>query len=115
MCQKWCTFCAVARGDADKQHFGDFRIPELIALSEMIGLPRSFYDPATCALHHPLVECMLDSDATAVRLIERSVMVKQIFHVWGQAATLDDLLTVMQGIPEAQYVRFAREGGEANV
>ena len=83
----------------DIQHYQDFRMPELLALADMLGLPANWYEPASASFIHPYLECRFDSGETARRLVERAVMVRSVFEVWGEGATFEELVLSLKQCP----------------
>ena len=77
----------------------DFRAPELVSLASMAGIPLRLVPPALQPDVNPLWRCRLPSDAAARCLTQRSMLVKGIFEVFAEGATMDELVEATRALP----------------
>jgi hypothetical protein len=77
----------------------DFRAPELVSLASLAGIPMRLVPPDLRPDVSPFWWCRLPSDDAARRLTQRSMLVKGIFEVYAEGATMDELVEATRALP----------------
>ena len=77
----------------------DFRAPELVSLASLAGIPMQLEPPELQPDVSPFWRCRLPSDDAARRLTQRSMLVKGIFEVYAEGATMDELVEATRALP----------------
>ncbi|KAI9851452.1 MAG: hypothetical protein M1838_003641 [Thelocarpon superellum] len=80
-----------------------FRVPEIRALAENANLPLTIlaYDPKT---PHLLIRVADEKQATT--LIQRSILSKGIYELWGQGETYEELHATVRSTASARRARY---------
>ncbi|RAL17237.1 putative histone deacetylase SIR2 [Aspergillus homomorphus CBS 101889] len=84
-----------------------FRQPEIQALADLAGIDLEFiyYDK-----YSPFCVIKVQDEAAARRLIARSILAKDIFELWGQGSTLEEVhADVRRRTSEARWAEFATD------
>ncbi|KAI9197520.1 S-adenosyl-L-methionine-dependent methyltransferase [Polychytrium aggregatum] len=77
----------------------DFRLAELEALATLENV-RLSYDPRDYLASSPFLKIELDSVDDARKLIQRSILIKDIVELWGAAESLDQLIELVKADPD---------------
>ncbi|KAJ3055590.1 hypothetical protein HK097_010014 [Rhizophlyctis rosea] len=77
----------------------DFRLQELDALAKLEGIDLKYADGAY-SNDSPFMVVELPSNDDATKLISRAILVNQIYELWGEAPTLEELNTIVKQNPE---------------
>ncbi|KAJ3043779.1 hypothetical protein HDV00_004186 [Rhizophlyctis rosea] len=77
----------------------DFRLPELESVAKIEGVSLK-YEADAYSNDSPFMVIELPSVEDAVKLVSRAILVNNIYELWGEAATLDELKELVKQNPE---------------
>ncbi|KAI8388392.1 uncharacterized protein BYT42DRAFT_559919 [Radiomyces spectabilis] len=81
------------------QFHEEFRLPEFQSLACLEKVPYSYAD-GSYKLESPFFKVQLDSDQDAQKLVKRAILIKNIYELWGEGKTYEEVHAAVKEHPE---------------
>ncbi|OAD75428.1 hypothetical protein PHYBLDRAFT_132663, partial [Phycomyces blakesleeanus NRRL 1555(-)] len=81
------------------QFHDEFRLPEFLSLAQLARVKYS-YEEGSYSLDSPFFKVELESDEAARKLVERAILIKNIYELWGEGKNYAEVHTMVKENPE---------------